>query len=584
MGASSRRRSRYTHPPTDQIYELWQIFAENVDPLTKVVHVPSLQSALEKATNNIPGLPRSFNALMFAMYSTAVLSLNENECQDRFAQSRSSLLSHYVAATKVALARADFTSSTNIVVLQALILHILSIRDTYDPRSTWILTGVAMRIAEGIGLHRDASSLGLAPFEAEIRRRIWCYLKMHDNRAAEMCGQPKFRGLDADMNMARALTNVNDDEIYPGMPTPPSESSRPTDMAFCAVVSEYFAFARRMAAMNRKHSGLNFVADDFASKESIMPNDEVIQSMEDNIETKYLRYCDPSDPLQLMTILFARYSMNVGRFMAHHPRKWKSREHMPESERKYVWNVSIKLMEQFDMIQSSRHLQKFAWNFAYYLQWWAFIHVLDTLRADPLIPDTIEAWRLVETTFQNNPTIITNTKRSLYVAVGNLCLKAFSARETATAKEQSSIPQVPDFIHKLRQEREAARTRAQARLSSRKEREALLFKTNVTEHPPNAVMRTSQGHLDSNQSASDVPSQSQPQNQELLPPEANGSAYWLVDDFNTAGFGAPNSTPDMSTSFMLTQDQSINDTTIQAIDWTQWDAWLSGTDFQNADT
>lgn len=581
MGAFSCRRSRYTHPPIDQVYELWQIFTENVDPLTKIVHVPSLQLALNKATDDIYGVPRSFNALLFAIYSTAILSLNETDCQDRFAQSRSSLLSRYVAATKMALARADLISSASTVILQALILHILSIRDIYDPRSIYTLTGVAIRIAEGLGLHRDANSSGLAPCEAAIGYRIWCYLKIFDNRAAEMCGLPKFRGLDADMNTAKPLANVNDDDIYPGMPAPPSESSRLTDMVFCAVQSEYFAFAGRMAAINRKRGGLNFVADTFATEESIMPNDEAIQIMEDNIETRYLRYCDPSDPLHLTTILFARYSMNVCRFMARHPRRWKSREDMPEPERKYVWDVSVKLLEQLDMIQSSPHLQKFAWNFTYYLQWSAFVHVLDTLRADPLIPDATKAWRLVETTFRNTPMMITNTKRTLYVAVGNLCLKAFRARETVTAREKSSATQVPDFIHKLRQKREAARIRVQTRLSSRKEQGAFPSKADAIENPPHAVMRTHRGHFDSTESANDVQSQPQAMDHELLPPEANRSAYWLVDDFNSATPSAPNSMLDTTINLLFTEDQNINDTAAEAIDWTQWDAWLSGTDFQN---
>ncbi len=91
MENPSRRRSTCAHPPSNQIHELWQIFVENVDPLTKIVHVPSLQLALDKAASNIYGVPRSFNALMFAIYSTAVLSLNDTDCQARFAQSRSSL-------------------------------------------------------------------------------------------------------------------------------------------------------------------------------------------------------------------------------------------------------------------------------------------------------------------------------------------------------------------------------------------------------------------------------------------------------------------------------------------------------------
>lgn len=423
------------HPPTDQIYELWQIFADNVDPLTNIVHVPSLRLALDKATTGIPGIPRSFNALMFAIYSTAVLSLDETDCQVRFAQSRSSLLSRYVATTKAALARADVITSSNIVVLQALSLHILSIRDTHSPRSIWTLTGMAIRIAEGIGLHRNINPVRIGPFKAETWRRLWCYIKMQDNRTAEMCGLPTFRGVDADMDMPRPLANINDEDIDPHMQAPPSELAKATDMIFCAVQSEFFVFAGRMAAMNRKRGGLNFVADVFASKDSIMPDEEAIQSMEDHIETKFLRYCDASDPLHLTTILFARYCMNVCRFMARHPRKWENGAQMPEGERKSVWNIGIKLLEQLDMIQSSPHLQRFAWNFGHYLQWSAFVYILDTLRVNPLLPDAAKAWRLVEATFRNNSTMTTDTTRPLYVAVGNLCLKAFSAREKAAREK-----------------------------------------------------------------------------------------------------------------------------------------------------
>jgi len=43
----------------------------------------------------------------------------------------------------------------NIVSQPALVLHILSIRDTYEPRAVWSLTGLAIRIAEGMGMHLD---------------------------------------------------------------------------------------------------------------------------------------------------------------------------------------------------------------------------------------------------------------------------------------------------------------------------------------------------------------------------------------------------------------------------------------------
>lgn len=167
-----------SHPPAELIHQLWQTFLENANPLSKLVHVPTLKPAIEKAITNIEHIPRGFEALMFAIYSMAVLSLTDSECKEMLGETRATLLPRYVAATKTALARARFMSSTSIVVLQALMLHILSIRDIYEPRAVWSLTGVAIRIAEGMGMRLDGTLLGLSPFETEIRRRIWWQLKM----------------------------------------------------------------------------------------------------------------------------------------------------------------------------------------------------------------------------------------------------------------------------------------------------------------------------------------------------------------------------------------------------------------------
>jgi len=175
------------------IRRLWQIFIENVNPLTKLVHVPSLQLVIEKAATNIDRIPASFEALMFSVYSMAVLSLTEDECKEAFGESRAVLLPRYVAATKGSLSRAKFMSSTSLVILQALLFHILSIRDDYEARAIWTLTGVAIRVAEGMGMRLDGTLLGLSTFETEIRRRIWWQLKLHDFRALWPSEVPRFQ-------------------------------------------------------------------------------------------------------------------------------------------------------------------------------------------------------------------------------------------------------------------------------------------------------------------------------------------------------------------------------------------------------
>lgn len=70
---------RPRHPSIDRIHQLWETFVSNVDPLTKVVHVPSLRPMIEKAADSSGVIPRALEALMFAIYGSAVMSLSRNE-------------------------------------------------------------------------------------------------------------------------------------------------------------------------------------------------------------------------------------------------------------------------------------------------------------------------------------------------------------------------------------------------------------------------------------------------------------------------------------------------------------------------
>lgn len=40
----------------------------------------------------------------------------------------------------------------------------------------WIINGITMRVAQSIGMHHEPSRLGLSPFDAEIRRRLWWHI------------------------------------------------------------------------------------------------------------------------------------------------------------------------------------------------------------------------------------------------------------------------------------------------------------------------------------------------------------------------------------------------------------------------
>lgn len=481
-------------------------------------------------------------------------------------------------------------STTSIVVLQALVLHILSIREAYDARAVWSLTGLAIRIAENMGMRIDGSLLGLSPFETEIRRRIWWQIKMHDFRAAELSGQAKFRNFEIDDSTPAKPANCNDSDMWPGMPHPPVESTRPTEMLWVALRSDLATFAAsQKARIEKLDSPGSLTSEEFSARDDLKTKDSFIKRIEDMLETKYLRFCDPSNPLQLMTLVGGRLSINLIKFIAHHPRRWAHMEKVSETEQNLVWDTVIGLLEQINMMQSNQVLRCFAWNIPYFIQWHAIIHILDTLRADPLRMDAFKTWRLIDSLYTNNLKMLLSVNKPVYMAVGNLCLKAYDARILALTKAQGTLPNEPEYITKLREQREAARARREA-VSARKKSEKSTptadLQTPSTTKP--ADFKLSDADLMVAVAESVAQTQPQPNEVPQQPvnlPQANtwtgDDAFWLSGTIhdNLFATGAPDMM-NIDTDAMLTQGY-WNDSPPNAggvVDWEQWDAWMGNMD------
>jgi hypothetical protein len=549
------------------MHELWEAFVSNFDPLTKIVHVPTLRPAFEKASGSVPNIPRNFQALMFAIFGAAVLTMKDDDCQRRFQETRRSMLSRYTSATEAAFSRAKFMSTTSLVVLQALVIHLFSVRDIYEPRTVWTLTGVAVRIAQGMGLDRDGSILGLSPFDTEVRRRVWWQLKSHDFRAAELCGLAKFRDLTTSHESTKWPTNINDVDLYPEMTSLEIAATGLTDAAFIAYKFEMTNFAASRVAAFRK-SGKNPSQWNLDSQDNDKAGTQsAAETLEANLEMKYLRYCDPSQPLHLVLLLVGRYGLSVVTFLTHHPRRWATMEHVPQSERVLVWNISIKLLEQYNMMQSNPLIQGFAWHAPYFQQWHAFIHVLDTLKAEPLRSDASKSWQLVGSIYDHTADMVLDLKKPIHVAIGNLCLKAYSAREAAVLNNNTYLPPTPAFISHLRQRREAAIAKRQARRAN----------TDGQSKPPLRETRLEQvpdiDHSDVSEHASK--SQQNSADHLLNSTEARSTTEGDPLHFFDVFDNDDGANMYMDLDFTLPDDYSMENYVPEPINWEQWDAWLA---------
>jgi hypothetical protein len=571
------------HPPVNQVFELWQIFQENIDPLVKLVHVPTLQNAIQEATCNLEKIPRSLEALLFAIYSVAVMSLEDHDCEQRFGESRQTLLPRYIKATKVTLSRANLMGTANFVVLQAFIFHLLSVRDVYDSRTLWTLMGVAARIGKGMGLHRDGTFLGLPPFETEIRRRVWSQIKMLDYRFADLSGYGKFGHIDTDAKGPKRAANINDDELYPGMPSPPVESEKVTDMVFCAMRSEIGSYWTSYATRKRQQGKSGDLWDKYESFDEMQETEKAINGLEQILESKYVRFLDPSQPIQLMAMVVARSAVSKVRFIVHHPRRWASVEQIPDSERRYVWGLCIKLLEQYNLARCSPQLRRFSWHLTSYFQWQAFIHILDTTRATPLMPEAAKTWQLIEEIYESFPDLATNIKEPVHIAVGNLCLKAYNSRESALAKDGKPILQTPPFITKLCRQRQAAIACREERKGRSKDPDIsnmMLSTSNQVTGPDQTILsdrhwRPSEPLPNLEHLPHDLPSRLGYFDHSQTPIES--SAFWFTGSVDQGPSGSTVDNMQVDADFMLAQGSNTDASADSAIDWAQWDALLGDT-------
>lgn len=127
--------------------KLWKTHVENVEPICKVLHIPSTSRMVDIASKHPAMASKANECLLFAIYHFAVFSMTEDGCVKEFGELRAILVQRYHFATRQALVNASFLKTTDMAILQALVLFLLSCRYFYDPHTYWILTGVAIRVA-----------------------------------------------------------------------------------------------------------------------------------------------------------------------------------------------------------------------------------------------------------------------------------------------------------------------------------------------------------------------------------------------------------------------------------------------------
>ncbi|KAK3725919.1 hypothetical protein LTR37_000067 [Vermiconidia calcicola] len=382
------------HPLPDQISEYWALYKDRVDPLVKVLHIPTMEPTVLRAASHLSRLSKGFEALLFAIYYGATTSLNPEDCIAKFGEERSVLLARYRFAIEQALARASFLTTEETVVLQAFVIFLMCLRRNNDARVIWTLTGLIVRIAQTLGVHRDGSHFGLSPFEVEMRRRLWWQVCILDIRASEDHGcDPTILEQAFDTKMP---LNINDIDINPNMKEFPLERQGCTDMSFCLI---RFEVANTFRRINYVPPGPPRACQENLANVTLEDKEKWITECHQRLEERYLKHCDMSVPLFWVTATVARLMMSKMWLMVYHPFQGQDGgASLPNVIKEKLFITSLENIEYAILLETEARTMKWGWLFKTYMQRHALAFILSEL-CHRTTGDLVDrAWNAVEKT------------------------------------------------------------------------------------------------------------------------------------------------------------------------------------------
>lgn len=430
----------HQHPSPSCVIWLWKAYLENVNPILKMLHIPTMQPLIfDAASDTMKQLRPNKEALLFSIYLIALSSVpqcNQTEAERILGQPVNKLIDVYTGLAQQALVNARFLQKPNFITLQALTLFLAAQRGKADPQILWQLTGVAIRSAQQLGYHRERAlrSPSVSVFQAELCRRLWWELAHLESFAAKQCGVTSIVFTRGFWDTNRPL-NINDSDLHPEQTSVQTEALGITEMSFCSARFE-------VGELTMAYSNPD------TSSQDLSEVDAVVDELQRRLENRLLKYCDPSIPMHRMLQMFgrsavARIKLTVRR------RSMYAKSGLSLEERNRTFLLCLQLAEAPNSFVKDKTIQRFLWQANAFFPLDAFMFMLGELAYRPAeqpLPVAIETvWSEIEKAYESQPRLLYDRSNVIYNAVRNLTLKAWAKSTNGLSLGQA----VPQFIHSL---------------------------------------------------------------------------------------------------------------------------------------
>ncbi|KAH7122168.1 fungal-specific transcription factor domain-containing protein [Dactylonectria estremocensis] len=371
---------REFRPLPSQIPFLLNIFSENVNLLFQIVHIPYVTQLTRGMRGvDLSSLTPANEALVFSISYAAVTSMEEDDVMDNFGASKAELNFKYRLGLEHALAKADFLNSPDIVLVQAFTIFLSLARRHDSPKFVWMMTGLVIRMALAIGLHRDGSHFkNLSPYEVQMRRRVWWSLCMLDIRASEDQGTD-YTIASGSFDTKLPL-NIDDSNLGPNTREMPAEHQGVTCMSIALVSFEMCETIRQMMAPG--------------AKPTLEEQSRLLNSLYAKLENGYLQYsAETWSVASLVMITCTRLVIAKLRLLIYLPVLFSPpSEHFSDDLRNQLLVAALEVAEYNHALNAERDHRHWRWIYQTYTHWYAIVFLLIEVSRRPWSPIVERAW------------------------------------------------------------------------------------------------------------------------------------------------------------------------------------------------
>ncbi|KAH7376038.1 fungal-specific transcription factor domain-containing protein [Plectosphaerella cucumerina] len=384
-------------------YLLRQYFAA-VHPVARVVHRPSFEADYEVFWGEVMENyePRaSTQAIVFAAWFSAAVSLDEAQVQQDFGLTKEALVDRFKVGTETALSKAKFLKTTRVETIQAFVMYMIPLCRAEVSRAHSVLLAAAVRMAECMGLHRDGETYGLNPLDTHVRRLIWHQLCFLDIRTCEAQGpRPVIRREDYDTKLP---LNV-EDEFISVLGVSPEPSKQWTTILPTLIRFEINEMMRNIWADRRKLESRRINLTDVLIK---------IETFRRRVLERYEPMMLPGDgqagcgdePLKQYTRLVAHLLLYRLHVMVLHPFHANAASPMPHRLNAVLISSGILLIEVAARLETDPELAPWRWYLGAMFQFQVALLLAVEVYFRPQNRESARIWGCLDYAFHLDPNL-----------------------------------------------------------------------------------------------------------------------------------------------------------------------------------